>query len=234
LAQLLQFFFPQFETSIHLTEGMNIMFSAKYPIAAVKSALVVATAIASTSAMATFITYESRYTDNGVNRHDHRASWEMQTSAITMQQLSDFSRTPAPGSHHHSRLRVEFDAGHLANWRFQFAPDAGFGATLYVNDMLVDSNSQDMWWGYNWNRAHEILDSLGAEFTPGANVLDLYWAENCCNGGQSGRFSTNGGQDWMTLSVANLERAAVPEPGMLALMGTGVFGIALARRRRRG
>jgi hypothetical protein len=116
---------------------------------------------------------------------------------------------------------------------FEIAPDAGFGGALYMNDTLVQANASDLWWGFNWNAANEMLTSDGASFTLGTNVLDVYWAEGCCNGGQSGRFSIDGGQNWMNLSVDNLKSTAVPEPGMLLILSSGLLGLALARRKLR-
>jgi hypothetical protein len=138
-----------------------------------------------------------------------------------------------PGSNYHSHLQVEFDANDTQNWIFQIAPDAGYGGALYMNNVLVQSNSTDLWWGFNWNAAGEMLASTGAQLMMGTNVLDLFWAEGCCNGGQSGRFSINGGQDWMSLSVDNLNSTSVPEPGILLLLSIGLFGYALAGRKQR-
>jgi len=185
------------------------------------------------NAMATYITYETRHTDAGVNQSDYQASWNDQTSAISTSDLADFANMQTPGSNYHSHLQVEFDANDTQNWIFQIAPDAGYGGALYMNNVLVQSNSTDLWWGFNWNAAGEMLASTGAQLMMGTNVLDLFWAEGCCNGGQSGRFSINGGQDWMSLSVDNLNSTSVPEPGILLLLSIGLFGYALAGRKQR-
>ncbi|MEM7081618.1 MAG: CCXG family PEP-CTERM protein [Pseudomonadota bacterium] len=199
---------------------------------AIKPLLIAVTALVSTSAMATLITYEVRHTNSGVNNTDYLASWNAQTSAITTIEIDSLTNIRAPGSHHHSHLRVEFNASALDNILFQIAPDAGFGGALYMNNTLVQQRATDLWWGYNWTRTGETLLSHGAALFDGTNVLDVYWAEACCNGGQSGRFSIDGGDTWMALSVDNLRAATVPEPGMLILFGTGLFGLVLARRSR--
>ena len=64
----------------------------------------------------------------------------------------------------------------------------------------------------------------------GTHTLDVYWAENCCNGYNSGRFSTDG-QTWQTLTVANLNAAAVSEPSIIALFGLGLVGLGLVSRK---
>jgi len=66
----------------------------------------------------------------------------------------------------------------------------------------------------------------------GNHRLDAYWVEGCCNGGQAARFNVNGG-DWQSLSVANFDRLAVPEPGSLALFGLGIVGLLAGGRSRR-
>ncbi len=186
----------------------------------------------STSAMATYITYETRHTNAGVNQSDYRASWNAQTSPIGATNLGAFNNRYAPDSYRHSHLQVEFSANAAQNWIFEIAPDAGYGGALYMNNTLVQHRATDLWWGYNW-AANELLSSAGADVFSGINVLDVYWAEACCNGGQSGRFSTNGGQDWMALTVDNLNNMAVPEPGMLLLLSSGILGLAVARRKTR-
>ncbi len=184
------------------------------------------------SAMATYITYETRHTNSGVNQADYQASWNAQTSAIGATNLNAFNNRYAPGSHYHSHLQVEFDANAAQNWIFEIAPDAGYGGALYMNNALVQHRATDLWWGYNW-AANELLSSDGAQIITGTNILDVYWAEACCNGGQSGRFSIDGGQNWMALTVDNLNNMAVPEPGILLLLSSGLLGLALSRRKAR-
>lgn len=200
----------------------------------IKLCAIAVAGLITSNAMATYITYETRHTNAGVNTSDYRASWNLQTSAISTVDLGQFTNRTAPGSHFHSHLQVEFDVNAAQDWLFEIAPDAGYGGALYMNDALVQHRATDLWWGFNWNAANEMLVSTGAAFTLGTNVLDVYWAEACCNGGQSGRFSINGGQDWMTLSMDSLNSTAVPEPGMLLLLSGGILGLALARRRQRG
>ncbi len=206
-----------------------------------KSTVLKACAIAvvtasSASAMAGFITYDTRSTTSAINRADYQASWGLQESGVTSRSLNRFHNTRAPGSHRHSRLRVEFDVDEAAtykDWVFQFAVDAGYGGAIYLNGELAQARTSDLWWGYRWHRTGELLTATSSMLAIGTNVIDLYWAEACCNGRQSGRFSVNGGQNWMTLSLNNLERMAVPEPGMLTLLGIGIAGIGFARRKKR-
>lgn len=181
------------------------------------------------SAFASVITYETRKTNNGVNQADYQASWGNQTSSINTYNLNNFTNQRAPGGHFHSYLSVSFDASATNSWGFQLAPDAGFGGALYVNGTQVDTNSSDLWWGFNWNNTNELLGSTGLSLNDGTNTIEAYWAEACCNGGQSARFSADNGQTWKDLSTANLSVDA-PEPGVLALLGLGLLGTARLRR----
>ncbi|MFK8028668.1 MAG: CCXG family PEP-CTERM protein [Gammaproteobacteria bacterium] len=194
-------------------------------------AIAVAGLVAS-DALAAYITYETRHTNNGVNTSDYLASWNQQTSTVNTSSLPNFNSRRVGSRNSHSHLQVEFTTNLIQDLVFEFAPDAGLGGAIYVNNDLVQRRAADLWWGYNWNRTNEILSSNGTDFSMGTNVIDLYWAERCCDGRQSGRFSLNGGQDWMSLSVANLASMPVPEPGILVLIAGGMVGLGLARRRK--
>ena len=115
---------------------------------------------------------------------------------------------------------------------FEFAPDAGFGGAIYFDGSEVASDTSNLWWGNNWNNTNEILDTSITGLLAGAHTLDVYWAENCCNGGQSARFSVDAGQSWMSLSVDNIDAASVPEPGSLALFGLGLAGLVVTRKKQ--
>jgi hypothetical protein len=183
------------------------------------------------TASASTISYSTRGIDHGVNPADYAASWAAQTSAISSNSISDFNGT-TPGLSSFAHLQVGFDAGTPLSILFQIAPDAGFGGALYLDGALVDVKAYDLWWGGSWAAVTQIL-SASAPLSSGHHTLDGFWAEGCCSGGQGGRFSVNGGASWASLSVASLDRLAVPEPGMLALFGIGVAGLGMSRRQRK-
>lgn len=199
-----------------------------------KAAALVASLMMATNAMATMIVYETRYTDKSVNQSDYRASWSDQTSLVSTFDLDEFSGVTAPAPYRHSRLTVEFDVDASSagdDWGFRFGVDAGYGGAMYLNDEMVDIDSTDLWWAGRWDDDGELISATGLSVTEGPQTLEVFWAEGCCNGGQSGQFSTNG-TDWLDLSVENLDRVSVPEPGILLLLGSGFLGAGLARRAR--
>jgi len=194
--------------------------------------LVLASSLACGSAFASIVTYEKRsITSNSFS--DYKAGWAAQGSVINSAQLIDFNGLLG-GNATYSHLKVDFSIGGSvagSSVLFEIAPDAGYGGAIYLDNVLLTASNTDLWWGNNWNNVSELLRGTLTNAGLGNHVLEAYWAEGCCNGGQGARFSVNG-QGWQSLSVANLDRLAVPEPGTFALLGVALLGLGTTCRKR--
>jgi hypothetical protein len=96
----------------------------------------------------------------------------------------------------------------------------------------LTTDTTDLWWSYNWNNSSEILSSAANILNFGHHFLEVFWAEGCCNGGNSARFSVNGG-DWKVLDVANLNSLEpVPVPAALWLFGSVLVGLMGMHRKK--
>lgn len=116
--------------------------------------------------------------------------------------------------------------------QMQFGLDWGRGGfsllTLGENAPIVERYNEDIWWGNNWNNS-DVLDFVLPE--SGEFLLIGLGFEGCCDGSNSARWRSLGNSPstapgaWQTLAVN------VPNPGVAPLMGLGLAGLMMARRR---
>lgn len=195
------------------------------------ASLVATALLVAPTAWSSTINYDTRAITN-YTFGDYQSGWANQSSTINSNSLSSFSgNTGANSSYDHLSVTFSVSSANAGNlFAIQLAPDARYGGALYLDGVLLDVDTSDLWWNSSWANASELLTASIANLSGGSHTLDVYWAEDCCNGRQNARFTTDG-QTWQTLSVSNLDALAVPEPGTLALLGAGLAGIGLRRKR---
>jgi hypothetical protein len=193
-----------------------------------KLSLIFITCLLASTANAALINLETRVLEFASISPDYLTSWNNHSSAITTTSLSGFTNVDT-GNNIFAHLEISFDLGTVDSISFDFGLDAGYGAAVYVDGSLATQNDNNLWWAGNYNNAlTTTIDPLAL----GTHTVDLYWGENGNSGGQSIRFTTDGGSTYQNLSTANLDASAVPEPSALALMGLGLFSLGLLSRRK--
>jgi hypothetical protein len=176
------------------------------------------------------ITFQTRLINAGVNTADYRASWHAQSSSKLTHSINNFDNMWS-GNNTFSHLSVNFSSINTSIL-FQIAPDAGYGGALYLDGLKLTDKQYNLWWGNNWNNSNHLLSAFVSNLGTGHHVLEAFWAEDCCNGSGSGRFSLNGGSTWQNLSTQNLEQLApVPVPAAVWLFGSGIIGLIGMRRK---
>ena len=178
------------------------------------------------SAQATLITHDSRHIADPYNEDIPLDAWYALTSNIDSQVITEFVNVKT-GQNKFNFLTIDFTMDFDGTWNLDAGLDAGYGASLYLDGLAVLQRTDDLWWSSNWNNSDVMSTSF--DLSAGDHTIALLWAEGCCNGASSIRFSDNGGNDFSMLSVDNVNLATVPEPTSLALFGLALFGLALRR-----
>lgn len=208
----------------------------KSGLSRVSSAACALAVLASSSVFAAPIIHEYKNfgSSRDVIRGDLSESWDRLDSVIYSKELESFYGERS-GNRRLNQLTIDLSTNlQGVSFNFEAALDATFGAQFFLNDTVISNRSDDLWWGNNWNH-NDVVRSLANELSTGSNTLNIFWAEWCCNGNNSIRFSLNDGE-WMQLNNSNLEQSlysakAVPEPAAIALLLTGALGVYFARRR---
>lgn len=167
-----------------------------------------------------------------LNNTDLKTQWDnLATTAVTTHyDLASFDT----GNNQFNRLMFEFDldAQFTGDWMFDAGLDGHWGGALYIDDVLVSENFDDLWWGgSNWNHS-DVISEIADFSTSGLHKFELYWGEMVNSGNQSIRFKVAGQNNWEVLSEQNIEKytaavgpSQIPEPSVLALFALGLLGL---------
>lgn len=185
-----------------------------------------------TNASATLITLETRNINQSFDQSNLLGSWN-QSTAGTIKNINTFNMFNT-GENKINMLTLDFNLKSNSTWTFENGLDAGYGAALFVNGSLVDSRDGDLWWNKTWG-SNGVFKVDNIALTTGKNIIQLLWAEDCCNGANSVRFSEASGQEKI-LSVDNINGLSnvsptdIPEPATIALFGLAIVGLVTRRK----
>ena len=192
-------------------------------------AVVLGVIFIASSANATLITHDSRSIVANYNDEVTIDSWNSLTSNINTQSVPNFVNVQT-GKNLFNYLTIDFTMAFDGVWELNAGLDAGYGAALYVDGREILKRSDDIWWSKNWSHSDVIVESF--DLLAGNHKIELLWAEGCCNGVSTLRFSDSGNNDFSLLTVDNINTAtaAVPEPTSIALLALSMFALALRRK----
>jgi len=155
------------------------------------------------------------------------------STLLCEQSLSSFdgisTRATCGGSNRDNGTLFAITGSVTGPTQIQFGLDWGRGGfswlTLGDNTQQVERYDDDIWWSNNWNNS-DVINFVLPE--PGDFLLIGLGFEGCCDGNNSARWRSLDarGDNWQTLAVN------VPNPGVAPLMGLGLAGLMLARRRK--
>lgn len=183
-------------------------------------------------ASAALITLETKDIQDRNMGSDIKSVWDNNSNRIEAFNLDTFAGIKVSDTVHAYKIahvNISFDITRQNTLSFDFGLDAGYGAQLYVNNQLTVARNEELWWKNNWNRP-DVFSLTNYTFGTGRHNIDLYFAENCCNGTNSIRFTDALNQQTSLLSVSALKAAQVPEPGQLVLFSSALLGLIIRRR----
>jgi hypothetical protein len=130
-------------------------------------------------------------------------------------------------------LSIEFDLTSDTLFSFFAGLDAHYGAEIYIDNELIHSVYADLWWSKNWNH-RSVVTLEDALLSTGQKLVEIFWAESCCNGPNSVMFAFNNeAPQFLTKSALDLATTEVSAPTNIALMGLGLLGlIGLSGRKK--
>jgi hypothetical protein len=186
------------------------------------------------SAGASAISLQSLNIDNSFRNVDNFSQyWQTYATGMnvpSMQSLEVFENVRT-GNNSLNRLSIEFDVTSAAELSLTFGLDAHYGAEVYIDNQQAYSEYSDLWWSRNWNHG-DVFSIDNRVFEAGPHLIEVFWAEACCNGVNSILLSTDENPP-VLLSASNLNAAVtqVSAPDTSSIFMLGFMTIALYRSR---
>ncbi len=132
---------------------------------------------------------------------------------------------------YHDTATFTVYASDAGTWNFRTGIDFGYGGTLIVNGHELQTQASDMWWNDNYYHPSQYLQG-SLYLAAGTYTLNVYGAENCCDGGTQGQYLAPGQTVYRDFTSGV---TAVPEISTWAMMlagfaGLGFVGFARAKK----
>ena len=189
-------------------------------------------AFISASANASLITIETRALQTAkLDTTDFSGSWLDMETTISTNVIAEYANRSS-GNNSFSHLSIEINIANNGSWAFDAGLDAGYGAAIYLDGVLLELRRDNLWWQHRWDHS-DVISADNIALTQGTHTFDIYWAENCCNGSSSIRFSPDEGSSWSTLSNDTLTQNTVPEPETAIIFTLALMGLGFTQRRKR-
>ena len=116
----------------------------------------------SANVSASLMSFETRNLDRSgtgytIDKNDLINSWHHQTILIEQQKITKFKNIKS-GGYTFSHIKINLDLGSSSNnWQFNLGLDAGFGASIYVDNKLVTQRTDNLWWNNRWSNS-DVFD----------------------------------------------------------------------------
>lgn len=190
----------------------------------------------STHTQAALVTLQSIKIDNTFeNLNGFKSYWQnniLNASQAVSYENDNFENIKT-GGYNLNLLSINFELAGTSMFSFFAGLDAHYGAEIYIDNTLVYTNDDDLWWSKNWNNK-DVVELENLSLSAGQKAIDLFWAESCCNGPNSIMFSFDDAAP-LYLSNASLKSAipSVAAPTGLSLIIIGVFCLLLVKIQRK-
>ncbi len=116
------------------------------------------------------------------------------------------------------------------DWTFRAGVDLGKGGAIYLDGVLEEVVSNNMWWSYGYNDATQYFEFSANDLSAGGHTLIIYGVEDCCSGGDQIQYQVDG-QSFVSFG-ANDGLPAVPESQSYAMLLAGLGLLATVARRQ--
>jgi uncharacterized repeat protein (TIGR01451 family) len=131
------------------------------------------------------------------------------TLPTTVNGTNNSSQNGGPSSNiaYHVSAVFVVPPAQVGTWAFRWGGDFGFGGTLLVDGVELQSRWSDMWWGGAFTDPAQYLQG-SVNLTAGTHIIEVFGFEGCCDGPTDAQFLAPGSSTYLDISTANLQMVA--------------------------